>query len=92
MACLLDMRFMLGCGKFFESNARVDSCDGMPAMLMSVRFVLADCAQARNQQRDGPATVDGNQGTQPNYFPNSYGLVEYGLLFTCELSGGLSLS
>ena len=26
-----------------------------------------------NYQRDGPMTVDGNQGGAPNYFPNSFG-------------------
>jgi len=30
-------------------------------------------ARARNHQRDGPATVDGNQGSAPNYFPNMHG-------------------
>ncbi|XP_003389936.1 PREDICTED: catalase-like [Amphimedon queenslandica] len=28
--------------------------------------------RTRNYQRDGPMTVDGNQGGAPNYFPNSF--------------------
>jgi len=28
--------------------------------------------KVRNNQRDGPMTVDGNQGGRPNYFPNSF--------------------
>ena len=30
-------------------------------------------SRVKNYQRDGPATVDGNQGGAPNYFPNSFG-------------------
>ena len=30
-------------------------------------------SKVKNYQRDGPATVDGNQGGAPNYFPNSFG-------------------
>lgn len=30
-------------------------------------------SKVRNYQRDGPATVDGNQQGAPNYFPNSFG-------------------
>jgi len=29
--------------------------------------------RVQNYQRDGPARVDGNQGGNPNYFPNSFG-------------------
>merc|ERR1712038_1913524 len=29
-------------------------------------------ARVQNYQRDGPMTVDGNQGGAPNYFPNSF--------------------
>jgi len=29
--------------------------------------------KVRNYQRDGVMSVDGNQGSAPNYFPNSYG-------------------
>lgn len=32
-------------------------------------------ARVRNQQRDGPMCVDGNQGDAPNYHPNSFGWV-----------------
>lgn len=34
-------------------------------------------ARVRNQQRDGPMCVDGNQGDAPNYHPNSFGWVYY---------------
>lgn len=29
--------------------------------------------RVRNQQRDGAMVVDGNQGSAPNYHPNSFG-------------------
>ena len=29
-------------------------------------------SKARNYERDGPMTIDGNQGGAPNYFPNSF--------------------
>ena len=29
-------------------------------------------SKTRNYERDGPMTIDGNQGGAPNYFPNSF--------------------
>ena len=50
--------------------------------------VLCGDEQARNHQRDGSMTIDGNQGSAPNYFPNSYG---YGTPRSLFANFGISL-